>query len=265
MTAHAPERMTPAFGTVHNPGAGAELTAWSNALAAEYMDVVLDGIYNHPRGLQTLIGPSEIGIPCDRALLYKLAQTPEPRRPDPPWKPQVGTACHNQMEEWFRKHPDDWEVEQKLPVGRIGPDIIKGSTDLFFRAGAVIDHKFVGPSRLKKYRRHGPSPEYKVQAHTYGRGWKLEGWPVKIVMIVFLPRDGELRDTYFWWEPYNEQIAFDALARAESRYQLLAALGLEQALTLFPYCDDPWCDWCSPHQGVGSALTNNPNPFAPNN
>lgn len=258
-----PDTFRPKFGTVHNPGAGQELTTWATALAAEYMDVVLEGISSHERSAQKLIGPSEIGIPCDRALLYKLAQQDEPARQDPPWKPTVGTACHNQMETWFSRHPEDWEVEQKVAVGTIGPDVIKGSTDLFFRAGAVIDHKFVGPSRLKKYRRSGPGQQYRVQAHTYGRGWAHEGWPVRIVMIVFLPRDGELRDTYYWWEPYDESVAIDALTRAENRYQLLAALGLDQALQLFPFCDDPWCDWCAPHQGVESALANNPNPFAP--
>lgn len=257
------ETMTPRLGTVHNPGADPGTTAWAHALAAEYMDIVIAGVENHERSLQKLIGPSEIGVPCDRALLYKLAQTPEPKRREPGWKPAVGTACHAQMDKWFSKRPEDWEVEEKVAVGRIGPDVIKGSTDLFFRAGAVIDHKFVGPTRLKKYRRSGPGDQYKVQAHTYGRGWKLDGWPVKVVMIVFLPRDGELRDTYFWWEPFNEQIAIDALARAENRYQLLAALGLEQALRLFPVCDDPWCDWCAPLQSVETALANNPNPFAP--
>lgn len=223
-----------------------------NILAEEYEAVMLTGMAQHERSQQKLIGPSEIGVECDRALLYKLAQAPEHPR-DPAWKPAVGTACHTQQEEWFGKittpngtTPEDWEVEQKVAVGNVGPDTIKGSTDLYAKSGTVIDHKFVGEYKLKlvKGKQH-PGQQYMVQAHTYGRGWFLEGFPVHFVMIVFHPREGELTDSFYWWEPWNELVAMDALARANKRYDLLTALGLEQALTLFPLCADRYCDWCT--------------------
>jgi hypothetical protein len=229
--------------------------------AAEYESVVTAGVHAHDRSAQKLIGPSEIGVPCDRALLHKLAQQQEPRQ-GVPWKPAVGTALHNQMETWFScpapaasTTAGDWEVEQKILVGRIGPDFIRGSTDLYRRTGVILDHKFVGKERLKKYRAKGPGPQYRKQAHTYGKGWEDEGWPVLAVMICFVPRDGELRDSYYWWEPYDRQVAEDALARANNRYTLLTTLGLETALSLFPLCDEDtnddweWCRWCNPLRG----------------
>lgn len=221
------------------------------AIAEEYEAVMVYGIENHERSQQKLIGPSEIGVPCDRALLYKLAQTPEPPR-GPAWKPAVGTACHAQQDEWFSTvttpngtNPTDWLTEEKVAVGTVGADTIKGSTDLFAKSGAVIDHKFVGAYKLNLVKSHDdPGPQYRVQAHTYGRGWDLEGWPVHIVMIVFHPRDGELTDSYYWWEDYNPEIARKALARANERYALLTTFGLQGALALFPYCTEKFCDWC---------------------
>jgi hypothetical protein len=247
-----------------------EIQQLAAATAAEYESVIAAGVHAHDRTAQKLIGPSEIGVPCDRALLHKLAQQQE-QRAGVPWKPAVGTALHTQMETWFScpapaasTTAGDWEVEQKVMVGRIGPDQIRGSTDLYRKTGVILDHKFVGKDRLKKYRANGPHKQYRVQAHTYGKGWEDEGWPVLAVMICFLPRDGELRDSYYWWEPYDRGIAEAGLARANNRYALLASLGLDLALSLYPLCDAEtnadweWCRWCNPHR---TAVTN-PNPFA---
>lgn len=253
------------LGTVHNPFAGKQMTAeesellkWATGMAEEYIDTIVSGVKFHPRSQQKLIGPSEIGIPCDRALIHKLNQDEEPDR-GPAWKPAVGTALHAQMEEWFEQFGDgQWFIEKKVHVGNIGPDEIWGSTDLFHAAGLVGDHKFVGSSRLKLYKSKGPGPQYRTQAHSYGRGWKLKGYKVHVVMIMFVPRDGELKDSYFWWEPFDEQVAVEALARAENRYNLLKALGLEGALSLFPTCSDMWCDWC---KGERPAAVASGNPF----
>lgn len=240
------------IGTVHNPfakqavitDAQAALQRWAEGMAGEYIDTIVTGVKSHERSAQKLIGPSEIGIPCNRALIHKLNQDEEPER-GAPWKPAVGTALHAQMEEWFEKHGGgDWFIERKVNVGSIGPDDIYGSTDLFHKSGAVLDHKFVGPARLKEYKVKGPGLQYQAQAHLYGRGWKKLGYPVHVVMIMFVPRDGELKDSYFWWEPFSEEIALLALKRAQNRYDLLHSLGLLGALNMFPSCGDMWCDWC---------------------
>lgn len=260
---------------------GHPLQQFADTLAADYFEVMLQGMNAHERSLQELIGPSEIGIPCQRALLHKLAKRPDPRGEatlESGWKPQVGTACHTQQEAWFRKfRAEDVRCEETLYVGNIGPDRIEGHVDLYYNAGAVVDHKFNGATRLKKYKGHGPSIQYRKQAHIYGRGLRLLGDPVHIVAICFIPRDGELKDSYFWWEPYDETIALEAMANANKLYRLMEMFGLEAALDMFPLCQDvdpdepqfnedaAWCDWCKPmrnRQQVAATIAGNPFAFS---
>lgn len=222
----------------------------------EMFDAIHESMVNAPRSRQQLIGPSEIGVPCDRALLYKLAQHPEPPRP-PGWKPQVGTYCHAGMESVFStqaRQDDGWLVEERLLVGEIGGQPIRGSCDLFSRGGLVNDWKFVGTSKLKRVKADQyPGDQYRVQAHTYGKGWEDEGYPVQVVMITFLPRDGELRDGYVWWESYDRQVAVDGLKRANDRHELLRTLGLKVALSMYPLCDEFFCAWCQDDRARVSA------------
>jgi hypothetical protein len=230
----------------------------------DYLGVVTRGMDKHPRSQQKMIGPSEIGDPCNRALICKLAQLPEPAR-GPAWKPQVGTACHAQMEEWFEDEEvvmaprgDRYLVEQEVFCGMIGPEKLTGHTDLVDKwLGGVIDHKFVGKTRLLMYRTKGPGQLYRVQAHTYGKGWELEGYRVRFVMICFLPRDGELSDAFHWWEPYDPAVADWAIARCNQLDQMWRALGVQKALELFPLCQDNYCDWCALDRAKSAAA----NPF----
>lgn len=237
----------------------------AKSIADQCFDIMIEEMVNQPRSLQKRIGPSEMGIPCSRTILHKLARSEEPPR-GPAWKPQVGTALHDQQERWFTKaaakgasEENRWLCEQSVVVGQISGEDHAGSTDLFDGWGhAVGDWKFVGPSRLKHYRAKGPSAQYRTQAHLYGRGWALEGWQVDLVMIFFIPRDGELSDSYVWSEPYNEAVALDALARMNQLDGLLKAIGLEQALSLYPLCDDRFCTWCAPQNKVQQAQQTNP-------
>ena len=219
-----------------------------------YLSVIKDGITRHPRSLQKRIGPSEMGRPCDRWILHKLNGDGEPDR-GPAWKPAVGTAMHDQLERWFdaanRGGGDvdrtEWITEWEVTVGQIGGQAITGHSDLFHvPTGTVIDHKVVGPKQLSKYRLHGPSEQYRVQAHLYGKGFTDDGgWgPCRAVAIAFLPRDGELSSAYFWSEPYNPHIAAEALLRNNRLFTMLTVVGIDAALAASPLCDDQWCTWC---------------------
>lgn len=217
--------------------------------SVEYLEVVENGITSNARSQQRRIGPSEIGTPCTRALLHKLNEDPEPPRAAA-WKPAVGTALHTQMDAWFSQasgHEGRWLTEQQVTVGQIGGVDITGHTDLWDEVShAVIDHKFVSQKRLLDYKANGPGQQYRAQAHLYGRGWALAGKTVDLVMIAFLVRDGDLRDHYFWHEPYDEQVALDALARANSLLGQIRLLGIDEALSRYEPCNSPWCPWCSP-------------------
>lgn len=219
-----------------------------------YRAVVNAGITAHPRSLQKRIGPSELGRPCDRWILHKLAGDGEPDR-GPAWKPAIGTAMHAQLEQWFdaanrgggEVERVEWVTEWQVTVGTIGATAITGHSDLFHvPTGTVIDHKVVGPKQLAKYRLHGPTPQYRVQAHLYAAGFTADGgWGVaRNVAIAFLPRDGELDQMVWWEEPADPHIAAAAMLRANRLWTMLQVVGLAAALSASPLCDDPWCTWC---------------------
>jgi hypothetical protein len=193
--------------------------------------IVEQAILDQPRSQQTLIGPSEIGIDCDRCLGHKLAGTPQRR--EAAWLPYIGTAMHAQLERVFLDAGLNgrWAAETRVWVGDIDGQEIHGSCDLLdAEHGTVVDFKLVGATTLTSAR-IGPSAQYRTQAHLYGRGWQHNGVEVKHVAIWYLPRNAVTLDNGIWWtEPYDEQIAIDALTRADALAQAIRILGAEQIL-----------------------------------
>lgn len=217
--------------------------------------LIAKAIADHPRSQQIRIGPSEIGQPCPRRIAYKLLGQPE-RDSDPAWLPTIGTAVHTWLERvlvadnahWMNAagHPR-WFVETRVNVGTINGVDIEGNADVYDRVtGTVIDWKIVGPTTLRGYKAHGPGDQYRAQAHLYGRGFTRAGLPVDRVMIAFLPRNAPLDQAYFWHEPYDEQIALDALQRADGIATGVALLGhqvLDQLPAVESYCRNcPYLD-----------------------
>jgi hypothetical protein len=208
-------------------------------LFAELKAIITHAIANHPRSLQKRIGPSEIGDPCARRIAYKLTGTPEARELPTPWRPTVGTATHTWLEEKLAEYnqathaatgASRFLIEQRVNAGPCAGADLEGSTDWYDRVTATVgDWKIVGPSSLKKLRAdlnagRGPRLEYRVQGHTYGLGWLRRGLPVDRVMIVALPAAGELADAVMWTEPFNPQIARDAMARVDRIHALTSSL-----------------------------------------
>lgn len=201
----------------------------------ELLHTIREAIHGNPRSQQTRIGPSELGVPCDRWMSHKLRGTGPVNDRHAPWLPTIGTAVHTWLEDVFSLanlpaihagRPPRWMIEQKVSIGAIGGQDITGHCDVYDTVTAsVIDWKVVGKTRLDTYRRKGPGEQYRVQGHAYGRGWQRRGLPVDTVHIVFLPRNGELSETVWWYEPYDEQVAVAALARAEAIAMANAALG----------------------------------------
>jgi hypothetical protein len=224
-------------------------------VATDYLTAVVSAITLHPRSLQKDIGPSEIGHVCERRIGYKLLGFPE-NDGRPNWKATVGTGVHLWAETAFSADnlrytaPEQdlslerWVIEKKVCVGKVNGVPITGHSDLYDTwTDTVIDHKTCGPQMLKNYRRKGAGQQYKIQAHLYGRGWARAGYPVKQVMVVFLPRQGDLDDSYIWGpHPYDEQIALDALARLEEIQSSVDQFG-EYALELLP-SHEHWCHQC---------------------
>jgi hypothetical protein len=223
-----------------------------SAFADEYLYAITQAITNHPRSLQRSIGPSELGGPCTRRIGYKLLHHPEQEKP-PNWLATIGTGAHMWLETAFDGYnlanahlldgQERFYIETKVSVGEANGVDVTGSCDLYDRiTQTVVDHKIVGPTQLVKYKRHGPGDQYRTQAHLYGRGWQRAGLPVSTVMIAFLPRNSPLSDAYIWSEPYDEQIAVDALQRLTGIKLTVDALGVK-ALPLLPTAD-AYCPHC---------------------
>jgi hypothetical protein len=239
----------------------------TESMQALYVSVLHRGITSHPRSLQKHIGPSEIGIECDKRILYKLAGVGEPPRV-PAWKPVIGTAVHALLQEWFdaanSEDRHEWVTENTVGVAEVGDMQISGSCDLFhIPTGTVIDHKVVGTKQLQNYRANGPSQQYRVQAHLYGLGFANAGdWGApETVAIAFLPRDGELSRMFFWSEPWSKQVADDALNRLRRLDRLWRLVGIEKAVEVSPGCVCPWCPWCTTRSQQSTNLFHLPAPW----
>lgn len=227
-------------------------------VAAEVFSIIKDGIANQPRTLQSRIGPSEIGHPCLLRIGHKLADTEPVNDLGVAWKPFVGTAVHAELADIFARREvarydltsdltlvtPRWHVEEKVTVGYIDGVPITGTADLMDEhSGGVIDWKITTRSMIREYRSKGPGSQYRTQGHLYGRGFRLAGYDVRFVAIVFFTREGEFTDRYVWWEPYDEQVAVEALERVETVKVALDVHGAEVVLPLLPRVAS-WCNRC---------------------
>lgn len=227
------EAVQAASQALHQPGATLE------DVTQPVETLLLNAIENQPRSLQKRIGPSEIGTECDHCLAAKLAGWEE-NSSGIPWASTVGTAIHALLENFVNNHqaqtwnphtdpappPTRYFTEQTVTVGTIAGEPITGSIDLLdVQTGTTVDWKAVNPTRLRAYRTRGPSQVYRVQAHLYAKGCNDAGIPVNRVSICFLPRgSNNFFERHWWSEPYNPQIADDALTRANQISTNLAAI-----------------------------------------
>lgn len=225
-------------------------------VAAEILAIIKDAIAHQPRTMQTRIGPSEMGHPCLLRIGHKLAGTPPVNDRGVAWKPWVGTACHNELADIFARRelaryeadPEKavprWHVEEGVVVGWVAGEERDGHCDLMDEhSGGVFDWKFTTRSMIREYKKNGPGDQYRKQAHMYGRGFALRGYDVRFVAIMFFTRDGEFTDRYFWHEPYDEQIAIEALERVETVKLALDVHGPEVVLPLLGKTES-WCQHC---------------------
>ncbi|PWR10591.1 hypothetical protein DKT68_08510 [Micromonospora acroterricola] len=225
---------------------------------------------NSARSRQKKIGPSEIGVPCQRALAYKLAGTPEQPDLRLPWAPIQGTAVHAYIADALTAHNEilgreRWIVEQKVWPD----DTISGSGDAYDTdTGTVIDWKLVGDSSITKYRKE-MRPEYRVQAHLYGLGHERAGRDVLWVRVVCLSRSWDYGKSWEWTEPYDPEIAQKALDRLYATEALLTDLDVANnpamwgAIPATPTKDCRYCRFFRPNTPADdTGCPGNPDPWA---
>ncbi len=202
-----------------------------------------------PRSTQTALGPSEVGVECQRALAYRLLNTPQ--KPDNrlPWAPIVGTAVHAAIAEALEAENERlgrqrWLVEQRVHPA---PDL-SGSCDAYDVDNAmVVDWKVLGDKSLAKLP-GDMSPEYETQAHIYGLGYENAGHTVEWVRICLLTRSSHnFRLSREWTRPYDRGHAERALARVAETRKLITGLRLAQGDTGWaqvPGQSSKPCSWC---------------------
>jgi hypothetical protein len=183
----------------------------------------------HARDEQKELGPSEVGDPCERKLAYKMRGVEEHNEGGDKWRARVGTALHGYLEVVFEAYPATrFKTERRVTVGTWWDGerarVLQGSCDLYDGAPlmmedeeTIVDFKTTGPTNMAKYAR-GKVPEvYRTQIHCYATGYVNEGFKVKNVALLFLPRDDDLDlgTSVLHIEPYDPDVAPATLKRLE--------------------------------------------------
>lgn len=223
-------------------------TPWAAGYAATLRGVVHEHARNSKRNLQIHLGPSEIGSPCDRQVVGKLAGIPETNHVADPWASVVGTAVHAWLADAFSadnlRHGLRWVPEQRVIPH---PDH-SGTADLYDGLEqAVVDHKILGPTSMAKVQRPaGPPQRYRLQLKMYGKGYRHMGLPVKRVVLAAYPRTKHTLDELYVWEELsspNDDDELDELFKLTAIRKALAdEVRAGRALNSIP--DSPSDDEC---------------------
>lgn len=225
--------MSPGEFMATSPGPIGSNTYWGAQYALVLRRVVLNHAANDPRSLQRHLGPSEVGVECDRQVAAKLAGITATNHVADPWPSIMGKAGHMWMEQAFtadneRNNSARWFAETRVTPHPDHP----GTGDLYDTCEhAVVDHKFLGDTTLNNLRNSGPPRRYFVQTLLYGRGWQRMGFPVKRVVLVAWPRTKSTLDPMYVWEklitPEDEALIDHVLYR-ELPVRKIFAQGLRE-------------------------------------
>lgn len=218
----------------------------ASVLSDRIKEVIHNRSANAPRSKQKRIGLSEVGEPCARKTAYKLLDWNKTNINTDPWASISGTAIHAWLADAFEGHPEHYLVEHRVVVN----GELSGTADLFdIKNKMVIDHKCVGASAMKSRKKDGMTHQQRVQINLYGLGIENELGigSVEKVALAFYPLGGRLDALYTIVEPYNRQMALDAIARLESTQVLLWQLDPEanpKNWNLIPATPSYLCIYC---------------------
>jgi hypothetical protein len=224
-------------------------------LADRIKDVINNRSANAPRSQHKRIGLSEVGEICVRKTSYKLLDWAKTNPATDPWASISGTAIHSWLADAFEQFPDQYLVEHKVTL----KDELSGTADLFDIVNkTVIDHKCVGATAMKSRKKDGMTHQQRIQINLYGLGFELEGRDVQKVALAFYPLGGRLDGLYTIVEPYNRQLALDAIERLDDTQVLLWQLDPEgnpknwDLIPTTPSRACSYCPWFLPYSKDGS-------------
>lgn len=157
------------------------------------------------RSQQKEIGVSQLGG-CRRQVWYQLHDY-DKTNTTLKLPALMGTAIHKMIEEALRLETEtnwqDYVIELEVNHG-----VFKGHIDLYIPSvGAVVDWKTTKLNSLKRF----PTEQQRWQVHTYGYLLSENGYEVKTVTLVAIPRDGDERYIKTHTEEYDEKVALEAM------------------------------------------------------
>jgi hypothetical protein len=247
-------------------------TPWAGRYAGELRRVVHEQANGSARTLQRHLGPSELGVPCDRQVVGKLAGLPVTNHVADPWPSIVGTAVHAWLADAFtadnvRTGRERWLAEQRVVPH---PDH-SGTGDLYDAdEAAVVDHKVLGESSMAKIRSpKGPPIKYVIQLLLYGKGFRVMGLPVTRVALAAYPRTAASLDGLYVWEratgPQDDALIEEVFKLTDRRKAMAEELlsGKRQFTDIPLATDDDECFFC-PFYRPQSKRDNGPGCPGPN-
>lgn len=238
------------------------MDAFEQSLAVMFKEIFYQYTNRSRRSQQTTLGPSQVGTPCDRRLVMHFLGAPKVNPGGDGWAAWVGTQIHKGLEDmlkWADAGKGRFAVEQRL---KFSSSLVPGGTaDLIDRTLFMIDdHKAQGQWAADKLRTSGPGDLYRTQLHVYGMGARQKGEKIERVALISWPRDkSNLDDLYVWSEPYDPQIARNALQRVEdlkawTDAQVAQGKSVQETAAAAKFADD--CRYCPYHMPDAKDLTN---------
>lgn len=200
----------------------------AKAVKDELTAMIIWAEQNTDRSLQVRLGPSELGVECDRQLAYRMLGFTGPNLDmADPWPAFVGSSIHTRVEgsvtRYLSAHPlaPKWLIE----VDVTADPLIGGHADLV-KPPWLVDLKSAGKSKMAEVRKGIIPHGYRVQQHTYAYGLRAMGFDIRSIVLAFLPREGWLRDMFVWAEPYDEAFAVESIARPYRLRDRMIQVGL---------------------------------------
>jgi len=197
--------------------------------------LILDLLKNPgERDKQRLIGPSEIGNPCDYCVGNRLINTP--KGTSKYWLgAKIGTAIHAELEREEEKHVEKPQsgrfralkgamIEQSVELGTIeGYGTVKAKPDLVLVSeNHLVDHKTSSKKKVMKYKLDGVPMQYVYQQNLYAWALNQAGIKIEKISLSFVNREGTTDDD-IWIHSfeYDESLALKAWSRLELLWQWL--------------------------------------------
>lgn len=215
-----------------DPGADENPQSTLTAVAVSNIEL---GMRTAERSLQTTIGASGVGHPCDRRLVYAINAVPPCNFSDP-MRLAVGIGVHHVVETIHnRLDRGSGRFLTEVPVTYRGTP---GQIDLVDRyLSALYDWKTTGKARLATYKKNGIPANYRVQIQIYAAGLALVGHEVKHLAVTFLPYDGALTQAWSWEAKPDKGIADAAIDRLLALHDCVEpAAATPTPDRLCPYC-----------------------------